>query len=135
MDKVLWDRYADIQAQYEQFNSIENIPSVIIAYLNGEAVGCGSFKKFDKQTAEIKRVFVKPEHRGKGIAAALLADIECWMHESGFTKAVLETGDRLQEAIGLYRKKGYEVIENYGPYAEMEHSICMSKELAATANN
>ena len=81
LDKDLWGRYKDQQAIYDQHNIIENNQNVIVAYKDGEAVGCGCFKKFNDGIVEIKRMYVKPQHRGQKIAAAILQELEKWAKE------------------------------------------------------
>lgn len=115
---------------YAQFNKIDAIRHAVVAYLDGKAVGCGAFKKFVEETVEIKRMFVRPETRGQGIAVEILNELEKWAAENGFDFAVLETGKKQPEAIRLYKKSGYETIPNYGQYAGIENSICMKKRLA-----
>ena len=96
------------------------------------AVGCGCFKRFDAGTAEIKRMFVRPENRGSGAATLLLEELEKWAAEAGYSRAILETGVKNPEAIRFYTKSGYARIENYGQYVGMENSICMGKSLAVS---
>lgn len=127
LDKELWDRYPDIQAQYAPNNKVENIRTAIIAYHGNKPVGIGCFRPIDEKTTEIKRMFVLPEYRGKGIAASILGALEAWAKELSFTRTVLESGDRQPEALHLYEKSGYKIIENYGPYAGMNTSVCMEK--------
>ena len=129
LDKELADRYGELQAVYDQYNQIINIDTVIIAYRDDTPVGCGCFKQIDEHSVEIKRMFVKPGERGKGIASAILSGLELWAWENGFSYTLLETGDKQHEAIALYQKLGYNTIPNYGQYAGMESSICMQKEL------
>jgi len=131
LDKELWDRYPVLQAEYAPHNKIENISTVIVAYNKNKKhpVGCGCFKALDATTVEIKRMFVESTHREQGIAIAILGELEEWALELGFTRAVLETGTNQPEAIHLYKKMGYSLIENYGPYIGMDTSICMAKEL------
>ena len=74
-------------------------------------------------------MYVKPQHRGQKIAASILRELEKWAGELNNITAVLETGTLQEEAIHLYRKSGYLVIENYGPYENMPQSICMQKEI------
>jgi putative acetyltransferase len=125
------DRYGALQDYYSRFNSIQNLPTVVIAYSNGQPVGCGCFKQFDEGTVEVKRMYVSPEQRGKGIGAAILAELEKWAAELKISKIVLETGNNQPEAIHLYEKLGYTVIPNYGQYSGMETSICMKKDLSS----
>jgi len=129
LDQELDDRYGIIQAQYIELNKIESIDTVLVAYKENLPVGCGCFKEYDSSTIEIKRMFVKNEFRGKGIAGNLLAELENWAVEKKYEYSVLETGTEQPEAIGLYKKLGYAVIENYGQYVGNENSICMHKKL------
>ncbi len=131
LDKDLLDRYGDLQTFYNRFNAIQNIPTVVIAYFDNEAVGCGCFKKFDEGSVEIKRMYVCDEQRGKGIGAAILSELEKWAAELKISSMVLETGTNQPEAIHLYGKLGYTNISNYGPYiGNEEYSICMKKKLS-----
>ena len=115
---------------YAQFNKIDLIKNAVVAYADEKAVGCGAFKEFDDETVEIKRMYVRPETRGKGIAVEILKELENWASESDYTFAVLETGKKQPEAIRLYRKSDYELIPNYGQYAGMDNSVCMKKKLS-----
>lgn len=116
-------------AFYAQFNKVHMIQHVLVAYENEKAVGCGAFKPFDKESVEIKRMYVLPTHRNRGIAAAVLKQLEQWAKKEGYAAAVLETGKKQPEAIRLYEKCGYSRIPNYGQYAGVENSVCMRKEL------
>ena len=112
---------------YNQFNGLDNIKNVVIAYQDSQAVGCGAFKKLDNETIEIKRMYVKFAHRGSGTAQAILNSLELWASEKGFKKCILETGNRQVEAIKFYKKAGYKSIPNYGQYAQMDDSNCFEK--------
>ena len=129
LDGDLNYRYGTEQAVYDQYNIIEAIDTVVVAYLNNIPAGCGCFKIYDSDTIEIKRMFVKSEIRGKGISKLILKELENWGIEKGFSNAILETGIKQMEAIGLYVHSGYHKIENFGPYAGMPDSICMKKLL------
>ncbi len=115
---------------YAQFNKIDSINNVVVAYENQFAVGCGAFKKYDVEMVEIKRMFVRPESRGKGIAVEILKELEKWATELNFTSSILETGYKQPEAIRLYEKSQYVVIPNYGQYEGVENSVCMKKKLS-----
>ena len=112
---------------YNQFNGLDNIKNVVIAYQDSQAIGCGAFKKLDNETIEIKRMYVKFAHRGSGTAQAILNSLELWASEKGFKKCILETGNRQVEAIKFYKKFGYKSIPNYGQYIHMEDSNCFEK--------
>ena len=129
LDAELAERDGDEHAFYNQFNKINVIKHAIVAYENNEAVACGAIKEFAPQTMEVKRMYTLPAHRGKGIAAKVLAELEIWATEMGIEKFVLETGKNQPEAIALYTKCGYEIIPNYGQYAEIENSVCFEKKI------
>ena len=112
---------------YAQFNKIDKIREVIVAYENEKAVGCGAFKEYSASAAEIKRMFVRPENRGRGVAGKILTELENWAKELNFSECVLETGIKQPEAIRLYQKSGYETITSYGQYLNVENSVCMRK--------
>jgi GNAT superfamily N-acetyltransferase len=116
-------------AFYSQFNRIDNIRYVIVAYDDEKAVGCGAIKEYGQDTMEVKRMYVAPDNRNKGIASKILNELEKWAYELSYGKCILETGKRQNEAIGLYKKSGYRLIPNYGQYAEVENSLCFEKEL------
>lgn len=119
----------DMSDYYAQFNTIERIRHVLVAYNGEEAVGCGSIKAFDDKSMEVKRMYVKPKARGQGIASQVLKELENWTRELGFARSVLETGREFKEAVNLYTKWGYQVIPNYGPYIGIENSVCFEKML------
>ncbi|RXK60782.1 GNAT family N-acetyltransferase [Lacibacter luteus] len=129
LDRDLAARYGEQQLFFNQFNKLDHIHHVIVAYYNQTPVGCGAFKLFEDAVVEIKRMYVEPQQRGKGIAALILQQLEQWAKAEGFTACVLETGLNQPEAIRLYEKAGYERTPNYGQYIGVEISICMRKEL------
>jgi putative acetyltransferase len=114
---------------YAQFNKTVGLTEVIVAYLDEMAIGCGAIKSYTEQTAEVKRMFVRLENRGQGIAGKVLNELETWAKELNFTEFILETGLKQPEAIALYKKSGYEIIPNYGQYAGVENSVCMRKQM------
>ena len=114
---------------YNQFNGIENLQYCLIAYKNRIPVGCGAFKRFDDESVEIKRMYLKSDYRGSGIASNILKELEAWAKEEGYNRTVLETGTRQVEAVKFYDKSGYKRIPNYGQYVGMENSKCFEKRL------
>jgi putative acetyltransferase len=116
-------------AFYSQFNKIDKIKFVIVAYENEKPVGCGAIKDYGGSAMEIKRMYVSPSFRNKGIASKILSELEKWTIELSYNKCVLETGKRQPDAIGLYKKNGYKPIPNYGQYVGVENSVCFEKEL------
>ena len=101
----------------------------VIARDESGAVGCGALRQLDEHSAEIKRMFVRPDARGRGVAWAILASLEERAERHGWTTLRLETGPLQREAIGLYERAGYVVIEPFGPYVGSETSICYERVL------
>lgn len=131
LDDGLEARYGAVQKQYEQHDKADFIRDVIIIYKADLAVACGAFKEYDAETIELKRMFVLPEHRKQGLARMIIQQLEELARSKGYQYAVLETGVKQHEAIGLYRSIGFEVIDNYGPYVGNSNSICMRKSLTS----
>lgn len=114
---------------YAQFNKIDKLQQVILAYEEGLPVSCGAIKDFAPAVAEVKRMYTLPESRARGIASQVLKELEHWAAELNYSKCVLETGKKQPEAIALYEKNGYVRIPNYGQYAGVENSVCFEKDL------
>ena len=112
---------------YAQFNKIDKIRHVVVAYENEKAVGGGAFREYEPNVAEIKRMYVREENRGHGIAGKILAELESWAKELNFSECILETGVKQPEAIRLYQKSGYQITPSYGQYLNVENSVCMKK--------
>jgi putative acetyltransferase len=130
LDKDLWSRYPAIQQNFTPFNKIDQAARVVVAYADDSPVGCGCFRAMDdKKTLEIKRMYVTPESRGKGIAKLILSELEKWGKNEGFIQAILETGNNQPEALAVYSGAQYKHIPNYPPYTDIAESICMAKNL------
>jgi GNAT superfamily N-acetyltransferase len=127
LDLELWERNPDRQSDYVVHNALSADTRTVVACSEGQPVGSGAFRKLDTCTAEIKRMFVREESRGQGISKLVLAELENWAREVGCNRALIETGMPHFEAISLYKKTGYKVIENYGPYKNLPNSVCMEK--------
>ena len=129
LDADLAERDGEEHSFYSQFNKVDMIRHVVVAYQNNLAISCGAIKEYDPKTMEVKRMFTSPENRGKGFAGIILHELENWARELNFEKCILETGKRQAEAIRLYKKSGYDIIPNYGQYAGIENSVCFKKNL------
>ena len=70
-----------------------------------------------------------PEYQGRGIGSKLVSLLVDWAIELGYKRIILETGELLVQSCAVYKKLGFEIIPNYGPYADMPESLCMAKEL------
>jgi GNAT superfamily N-acetyltransferase len=129
LDFDLAERDGQEHAFYAQFNKIDRIKFVVIAYDDDLPVGCGAIKEYAPDSMEVKRMYTAPTHRGQGIAGRVLRELEDWASEMLYAKFVLETGKKQPEAIALYQKNGYKLIPNYGQYVAVENSVCFEKKL------
>lgn len=114
---------------YNQFNHLDTINHFVIAYWNKKPAGCGAFKPFERDCAQIKRMFTKSRFRRKQIGANILRELELWAYEKGFKSCVLETGIRQNAAVNFYKINNYVKIENYGQYIGVDNSLCFKKIL------
>lgn len=130
LDKDLAIRDGAEHAFYAQFNKVDAIKEVVVAYQNETPVACGAIKPYSDTAAEVKRMFVHPDYRKKGYASKILTELEKWVAELGFLECVLETGKKQPEAISLYQKVGYQITPNYGQYIGVDNSVCMAKTLS-----
>lgn len=129
LDDVLSRNDGEDHPFFAQFNKANDLDKAVLIYSDNIPVSCGAIKKYSDSTAEIKRMYVKPEYRGKGIAKKTLHELEYWASELNYTECILETGKDLVAAVGLYKESGYEVISNYGQYKGIDKSICFRKIL------
>lgn len=129
LDKDLAIKNGDKNEFFAQFNKMDLIQHVVVAYSSDKAVGCGAIKAYDNGIMEIKRMFVTTDKRGYGIAGKILSELLAWAKELGYEKCILETGDKMIEAIGLYKKNNFRIIPNYGQYANVANSVCFEKTL------
>ena len=128
-DNYLWEKYPKLKSNYWGNNIIEINPNVVLIYMDSKAVACGCFKKYDEKTIEIKRMFVSPEARGMGFAQIILKELELLATQKGFSYSILETLYKQEEAIALYQKVGYSIVDNYEPYIGLMNSVCMRKQI------
>lgn len=116
--------------KYSKYNKLDDIKEAIVIYEDGKPVGGGAIRKYNAEnTVELKRIFVHPDHQGRGIGTELVSLLMEWARELGYGRMILETGELLAESCAVYQKLGFEVIPNYGPYVDMPESVCMAREL------
>ena len=101
----------------------------LVAYSVKDSLGCGAIRRLDVDTAEIKRMYVKPSVRRMGLARRLLRALEEEARVLRVREIVLETGTLQPEAIALYSSSGYSKIKAFGEYAEHPMSVFMGKSL------
>lgn len=128
-DAFLWERYPELKKDYWGNNLIEFNDNVVLIYVDGKAVASGCFKKYNKNTVELKRMFVSPEARGLGLAQLVIKELEKEAKNQDFQIMILETLYKQIEAISLYQKMGFEIVDNYEPYVGLSNSVCMHKSI------
>lgn len=101
----------------------------LVARLDETPAGCGGVRRYIEGVAELKRMYVAPEARRRGVARALLRALEDAARRLGYERLRLETGLRQPEAMALYEAAGYEVIDSYGYYKDSPLSVCYEKPL------
>jgi GNAT superfamily N-acetyltransferase len=145
---------AEVQQEYVRRYGEEDITPVdpaefaaplgrfLVGYLDDEPVACGGWRAHDGEhpefadgDAEIKRMYVVPAARGRGLARAMLAALERTAVEAGRRRIVLETGLKQPEAISLYRSSGYQRVPNFGAYRHHPYSVCFAKPLGPAADH
>ena len=129
LDKDLAIRDGDDHEFYAQINHTAVLKYAILIYQNEIPVGCGALKILTDEILEVKRIFVPVKFRGKGIATLIVNELEKWAKNLNYNTLVLETGINQSEAIQLYEKLNYSIIPNYGPYKNLETSICFEKNI------
>jgi putative acetyltransferase len=109
-----------------------NVTFIVARTSTGAAIGCGAVV-FGDDYGELKRMFVSPDHRGKGVAAEILLAIEAASEEAGYEILLLETGPYQPDALRFYERHGYQRCAAFGSYPEHPLSVFMSKKLGANA--
>lgn len=106
----------------------------LVAYVDDAPAACGGWRAHDTD-AELKRMYVSPAFRGRGLARAVLASLERTAGEAGFDRVILETGQRQPEAIALYRSAGYEPVSRFGYYAQEPEAVHLGKAVACPSTH
>jgi len=106
----------DLEAEIAAGPSAELNPPggvLLLARVDGRAAGLGGVRHLDTEVAEVKSMYLAPEFRGRGLAAALLAELEEIARRHGCRAVRLDTSDYLTAAVGLYRAAGYREVPDY----------------------
>ena len=109
---------------------IQQSVAFFVVYLDEQAVGCGGVQLVGSEYAELKRMYVRPAFRGRGVGKQLLAHLEAYAAKQGIRVLRLETGVFQTEAVGLYQGFGFRRIPPFGPYFQDPLSLCMEKKLS-----
>ena len=103
----------------------------LVVYRGDVAVGCGAVRLIDADTGELKRMYVAPAERGRGLGRLLVAELEAEARALGVRRLVLETGTRQEAALALYRAAGFIPIPLYGEYClSPDTSVCLGKDVS-----
>jgi len=125
----LYDFVDDGSGYFQTEDVLVPASGFLIGNIAHRAVACGAYRSYSADVAEIKRMFVIPEFRGRGFSKLVLADLETRARRDGYQYVRLETGYRQPQAISLYEKSGYYRIDNYGPWVGDVRSLCFEKRL------
>jgi putative acetyltransferase len=132
LDVDLTARYTNYEARFLDLNVLSDNVSVVLIWYNNELAGCGALRPLPEYEAmELKRMYIRPPYRGKGLSKKVLAELEAWAIEMGHSRILLETGKNQPEAISLYLKNGYAHITSFGGYKKIAEAICMEKTLSS----
>jgi putative acetyltransferase len=106
----------------------------VVAWHDGEAVGCGAVIPAGPGEGEIRRMYVAPPARGRGVARRMLEALEGLALGLGYERVKLETGVRQPEALAFYRSAGFREIPCWGRHARDPESVCLAKALGPDAD-
>jgi putative acetyltransferase len=129
---------AELEARYDESGPGPEPPpsdfedplgAFLVAYVDGVPAGCGGVCPYEGTTGEIRRMYVVPEYRRRGLSRAILELLETEARRLGYTTLRLETGPQQPESIALYVSAGYEPIPRYGPWTTFRRSKCYEKQL------
>ena len=132
LNAEITERYPEVGANFFRLDTSDVAPgrgTFLVATVDGEVVGCGAVRLLDDADAEMKRMYVTPPFRSRGIGRALLVALEDEARSLGAKRLVLETGERMPEAVALYERTGFTVIPPFGEYVGAPLSLCMAKDL------
>ena len=127
LDKGYYERIGDELKKYGAYNEFRDPHIVILALYNGMEIGCASYRVFDKDSVEFKRVYVKKDYRKMGIAYNLIKQLEKLVIEDNFRFSYIVTGKNNCPAIKLYKKLDYKPTDKFGQFKDDDAVICMKK--------
>lgn len=136
LDEELVRRYPEPDGTFFRLDDREvdeGRGAFLVARLDGQPVGCGAVRVLDgewpQRTAELKRMYVHPDGRGRRIGAAVLDGLLAEARRLGVRKVVLETGRRQLEALALYERAGFEECGCWGQYSQASLSVCLGRSV------
>ena len=126
----LTERYGDPNSEPGPLPTADDMAVYYVAFDEANRpLGCGGLRALDAEHGEVKRMYVDPAARGTGVSVAILRRLEEDARGYGWTRLVLETGERQPDAMRFYEREGYHPIPRFGYYADSELSRCYEKSL------
>lgn len=122
-DDFMLDFLGEDKAYYTRYDVSENIENVWIAYEQDQPIGCIAYRKKNPDSGEVKRLFIRKDHRGKGISKQLFNVLKDHARAQGCRKLYLDTRITLEPAVSLYKSLGFEITFRQGLYIQMESII------------
>ena len=129
LDAYYFELVGNVQYRYAEVNRPERMSALAVAYEAEIPIACGAWKRIDENVAELKRLYVLPEYRRRGVAKSLIATLEKNAAASGIRRMILETAVDTTDSHRLYLSAGYQIREYYGSPAGEENCLCFHKEL------
>ena len=129
LDEYYFELVGDVHLRYAEFNRPENFACLAVVYEEDVPIACGCWKAVDALTAELKRIYVLPEHRRKGAARMIIRAMEEDAAATGRRRMVLETAPSTTDSHTLYLSMGYRRIDYYGSPAGADNCLCFEKAL------
>lgn len=130
LDADLAGRYGDGEQVLAEAHEFEPpAGEFLVLYVDGVALACGGYRRLDEETAELKRMYVRPAGRRQGLARKVLAQLEADAAKAGYRQMWLETGMPQFEAVSLYPSAGYTPIAAFGQYSWAPDQRCYGKSL------
>ncbi len=129
LDEYYFEVVGPVQARYASVNEPKNFACLAVVYEEDQPIACGCWKAVDPITAELKRMYVLPEHRRKGAASLIVEKMEENAAATGCHKMILETASTTPESAAFYLALGYTEIGYYGSPAGAENCRCFEKSI------
>ena len=128
LDRGYYERIGDELAKYDEYNEFKTPHVVLLALDSKRPIACASYRTFNENSAEFKRVYVKKDYRKRGVAYNLIKQLEKLVIRDNFRYSYIVTGKNNHAAIELYKKLDYQLIDNFDEFADDEAVVCMKKE-------
>ena len=122
-DDFMQDFLGEDRKYYTRYGSHEHLEKIWLIYDGNSPVGCIAFRQKAEGIGEVKRLFIRAQHRGKGLSKTLLTAVEAYARREGFRALFLDTRITLEPAVSLYRQAGFQIIFQQGLYIQMQKML------------